>query len=155
MTLDTHAPSGTPNPKCLKQIMNMRNLNNWTIKESFKCTSKYVKNFINEFNNLNLEDTKLILIGDHLLMQDITNDKRFIYNKFFIEDEFTFKRDYMNFFDIYPSILELMKFNINNKYGKVGLGYSIFKKNEEYEILNFPFNGTSKLYDTFWQVKTK
>ncbi len=155
MTLDSHTPAGTPNPECLKNQIDKKNLHNWTIKETIKCTSIYVSDFINKFNKLGLENTKLIIIGDHLLMQDIGLNKRYIYNKFFINDNFFFKRDHLNFFDFYPSFLEVMKFRINNKKGKVALGYSVFKENDEYELINFSLKGSSKLYDSFWQIKTK
>ena len=109
MTLDSHTPVGTPNPECLKNQINLKNINNWSIKESIKCTSIYVSNFIEKFNKLNLQNTRLIIIGDHLLMQDISLKNRYIYNKFFIDNKISFKRDYINFFDLYPSFLEVMK----------------------------------------------
>ena len=88
-------------------------------------------------------------------MQDIGKDERYIYNKFFINKNLSFKREYLNFFDLYPSILEIMKFRINNKKGKVALGYSVFKQNDDYELINFTLKGSSKLYDSFWQIQTK
>ena len=154
MTLDSHSPAGTPNPVCLKNIMKQRNLNNFTIKESFKCTSSYVREFIEEFNKLNLDNTKLIIIGDHLLMKDLKLKERYIYNKFFIDNELDIKRDYINFFDLYPSILEVMKFKINNDKGKVALGFSVFTENDKYQKIQTSMRGNSKLYDTFWQIKT-
>ena len=155
MTLDSHAPAGTPNPECLEKIMNKRDLRNYTIKESFKCTSLYVRKFIEDFNKLNLDNTKLIIIGDHLLMKNINSEKIFIYNKFFIDDELEIKRDYINFFDFYPSILEVMKFKINNKQGKVALGFSVFANNDQYNLIDFTLKGSSKLYDTFWKTDVK
>lgn len=155
MTLDTHSPNGTPNPECLKNVLELKNLNNYTFKDSFKCTSLYVSNFVNEFNKLNLKDTKLIIIGDHLFMKDLEVKERYIFNKFFIGNDLIFKRDYMNFFDFYPSILEVMNFKIYNENGKVALGYSIFKENLNYEPINFTLKGSSNLYDTFWKLDKK
>ena len=154
MTLDSHSPAGTPNPECLKTIMKKRNLNNFTIKESFKCTSAYVREFIEEFRNLNLDNTKLVIIGDHLLMKDLKFKEKYFYNKFFINNELDIKRDYINFFDLYPSILEVMKFRINNDKGKVALGFSVFTDYDKYQKIQTPLKGSSKLYDTFWQIKT-
>ena len=48
-----------------------------------------------------------------------------------------------------------MKFRINNKKGNVALGYSVFKQNDDYELINFTLKGSSKLYDSFWQIQTK
>ena len=159
MTLDTHSPAGTPNQECLKKISDQRNLNRYTFKESFKCTSRYVSEFVKEFNNLNFENTQLIILGDHLLMKnlgDIVNiNERYIFNKFFIDGALEIKRDHINFFDFYPSILEIMNFKIKNKKGKVALGYSIFKKNDDYKVISSHMRGRSKLYDTFWQISTK
>jgi len=126
-----------------------------TFKDTFKCTSLYVSNFVNEFNKLNLKDTKLIIIGDHLFMKDLEVKERYIYNKFFIGNDLIFKRDHINFFDFYPSILEVMNFKINNEKGKVALGYSIFKENLNYEPINFTLKGSSNLYDTFWKLDEK
>ena len=155
MTLDTHSPVGYPNRECLKKIIDESNLNNYTISESIKCTSIYVSNFINEFNRLNLKNTKLIVIGDHLLMKTINSNQRYIYNNFFVDSKLTIERDYMNYYDLYPSILEAMNFKINNEFGKVALGFSIFKKNQKYNKINFRMNGSSVLYDKFWGIYDK
>ena len=117
-----------------------------------KCTSLYVSKFIKEFNQLKLKNTKLVIIGDHLLMSNIKSKKRYIYNKFFIDNNLKIERDDMNYYDLYPSLLEAMNFKINNDLGKVGLGYSIFKKNHKYEKINFYMYGYSKLYDKFWGI---
>lgn len=87
---------------------------------------------------------------------DIVNiNERYIFNKFFIDGALEIKRDHINFFDFYPSILEIMNFKIKNKKGKVALGYSIFKKNDDYKVISSHMRGRSKLYDTFWQISTK
>ena len=80
---------------------------------------------------------------------------RYIYNKFLIDDKFEIKRDYINYYDFYPSILEVMNFNINNPDGKVALGYSIFSNTDQYNLINFNLKGTSKLYDDFWNLYTQ
>ena len=150
MTLDTHSPAGYPNRECLKNILDKRNFNNYTISESVKCTSIYVSKFINEFNKLELKNTKLVILGDHLFMGNVKSKHRYIYNKFFIDDKLKIERDDMNFYDLYPSLLEAMNFKINNDLGKVGLGYSIFRKNHEYKKIYSMIGGASKLYDKFW-----
>ena len=157
MTLDTHAPEGTPNQECLQNLMNKNDLKDFKITESFKCTSAYVRDFIDAFKELNLENTNLIIIGDHLLMKTLKkkHKDRYIYNKFLIDDKFEIKRDYINYYDFYPSILEVMNFNINNPDGKVALGYSIFSNTDQYNLINFNLKGTSKLYDDFWNLYTQ
>ena len=150
MTLDTHSPAGYPNRECLKNFLNKRNFNNYKISDSVKCTSIYISKFINEFNKLELKNTKLVIVGDHLLMGKIEVEDRYIYNKFFIDDKLKIERDDMNYYDLYPSLLEAMNFKINNDLGKVALGYSIFRKNQEYKKIYSMINGSSKLYDKFW-----
>lgn len=150
MTLDTHAPAGYPNVECLKKTIKDRNLNNFTISDSVKCTSKYLNEFINNLNKLDLENTFLVIVGDHLLMQDLNSNDRYIYNNFFVKDELKIMRDYMNHYDLFPSLLEAMNFRIHNRHGKVGLGYSIFVDNPDYKKISFLMKGSSKLYDKFW-----
>ena len=38
--------------------------------------------------------------------------------------------------------------------GKVALGFSVFTDYDEYQKIQTPLKGSSKLYDTFWQLKT-
>ncbi len=150
MTLDSHAPEGYPNQECLKKTMKYRNLNNYTINDSIKCSSLYLSAFIENFKKLNMKNTKLVIIGDHLLMKNLATKERFIFNQFYIDENLKIKRDHMNFYDLFPTFLEIVNFKINNKLGKVGLGYSIFRKNLNYEIIDFSMNGSSALYDSFW-----
>tara|TARA_B100001175_G_scaffold244493_2_gene211044 strand:+ start:51 stop:1598 length:1548 start_codon:yes stop_codon:yes gene_type:complete len=152
MTLDTHAPVGYPNKNCLKKILNKADLFNYEISDSVKCTVNYINNFINEFNKLNLKNTRLIIVGDHLFMGDLKVKNRYIYNKFFFEKNLKIRRNSMNFYDLYPTFLEAMDFKINNEYGKVGLGYSIFSRNKNYQKIDFKMKGNSKLYDQFWGI---
>ena len=150
MTLDSHAPDGYPNRECLEERLDLRNINNYTINDSVKCSSIYLSSFIESFKKLNLKNTKLIVLGDHLLMKNLNKKERYIFNQFYIGDNLKFERDYMNFYDLFPSFLEIINFKINNNFGKVGLGYSIFKKNLNYEIIDFTMDGTSVIYDNFW-----
>ena len=83
-------------------------------------------------------------------MQDLNSNDRYIYNNFFVKDELKIMRDYMNHYDLFPSLLEAMNFRIHNRHGKVGLGYSIFVDNPDYKKISFLMKGSSKLYDKFW-----
>ncbi len=150
MTLDSHAPDGYPNRECLKERLDLINVNNYTIKDTVKCSSIYLSSFIEDFKKLNLKNTKLIVLGDHLLMKNLKKKDRYIFNQFYIDDNMQFERDYMNFYDLFPTFLEVINFKINNNFGKVGLGYSIFKNNPNYEIIDFTMNGSSVIYDSFW-----
>ena len=85
-------------------------------------------------------------------MGDLKVKNRYIYNKFFFEKNLKIRRNSMNFYDLYPTFLEAMDFKINNEYGKVGLGYSIFSRNKNYQKIYFKMKGNSKLYDQFWGI---
>ena len=82
MTLDTHSPAGYPNKKCLKEILDKSDLFDYEISDSVVCTVNYIHKFINEFNKLDLKNTRLIIIGDHLFMGNLKVKNRYIYNKY-------------------------------------------------------------------------
>ena len=156
-TLDTHAPEGYLNPKC------ETNNKDFNIKDVVKCTVKELELFIYEFKKLNLKNTNLVILGDHLFMDGtdgfknneyFNTNERYVYNKFISTDEIFFNRDYMNFFDLYPSLVEFAGYEI--KEGKLGLGFSIFNNFNEKEyifsdgdFLN-KLEGNSDLYNSFW-----
>lgn len=159
-TLDTHAPSGYFNPKCNIKIKT------YDIKDVVVCTTLAIEKFIKEFKNLNLQNTNLVVLGDHLFMNGadgFNNDEyfntseRYVFNKFISVDKFTFNRDYMNFFDLFPSLIEFTGQKIKD--GRLGLGLSVFNDlNKEKNIFSendflIKLEGDSKLYNELWIKK--
>ncbi|MDB4184046.1 LTA synthase family protein, partial [Alphaproteobacteria bacterium] len=158
-TLDTHAPEGYLNPKCVTELSKDQE-----ITLAVKCTVLALKNFIKDFNALKLKNTNLVVLGDHLFMagsdgfnneEYFKSKERYIYNKFISNENKSFNRDYMNFFDLYPSLLEYSGFKIEN--GRLGLGSSIFSEFKQdlylFEDQNFlkKLSGESKFYNKLWQ----
>ena len=151
-TLDLHSPYGYPNPECLKEIFIKENKNTFDYKDSIKCSSKYISEFIDEFKKMKLENTSLVIMGDHLFMGDIgvPNNERFIYNGFITEEDLVFERELINVFDFFPTLINLTGLKIENKNAQAGIGFSIFNKKLNYKKLDFQFNNNSNLYKKFW-----
>ena len=151
-TLDLHSPHGYPNPECLKEIFIKENKNTFDYKDSIKCSSKYISEFIDEFKKMKLENTSLVIMGDHLFMGDIgvPNNERFIYNGFITEEDLVFERELINVFDFFPTLINLTGLKIENKNAQAGIGFSIFNKKLNYKKLDFQFNNNSNLYKKFW-----
>ena len=55
----------------MKEILSKENKNTFDYKDSVKCSSKYLSEFIDEFKKLKLKNTSLVIMGDHLFMGDI------------------------------------------------------------------------------------
>ncbi|AFS47179.1 arylsulfatase [alpha proteobacterium HIMB5] len=153
-TLDLHSPKGYPNPKCLKNYHNLKKDEIYNINHSIKCSSIYISKFLQKYKRLNLKNTNLVIIGDHLFMGDFAKkSERNIYNGFFLDQNLDFKREEINVFDFFPTFLNLAGFNILNENSKAGLGFSIFGISKEYKKIDFIFNSNSKLFDNFWYEK--
>ena len=151
-TLDLHSPKGYPNPECLKEILSKENKNTFDYKDSVKCSSKYLSEFIDEFKKLKLKNTSLVIMGDHLFMGDIgvPKNKRHIYNSFLTEENLVFQRELINVFDFFPTLINLTGLKIKNKASQAGIGFSIFQENLDYKKLNFQLKNNSNLYKNFW-----
>ena len=161
-TLDTHAVDGYPSLSCLKKIVDKKDLNNYKYQDTVKCTADALAKFISRFYSKNLhKNFNLILIGDHLSMQNYTKEKiketeRSIFNQFYLIDKQKILKSKIIFFDLYPSLLEILGFDIEDNLNRVALGYSIFDKN-----INPLFDRNtgyksfkkSKKYLSFWGIK--
>lgn len=156
LTTDTHAPYGYLDPTCKTNENNDKNLN-----ETIKCTAKNISYFIKFLKKEFPTNLDIIIIGDHLfpgnneLNASLKNQKRNIYNMFISKKDFDLKRNNINHYDLYPTILDFMGFNFAGN--KLGLGYSGFKKfnNNEYEDyiikLNENIQNKSKIYKNFYK----
>ena len=102
-----------------------------------------------------------MILGDHLfhstqeLNDKFKNKKRDIFNMFISKNYYELKRDYINHYDLYPTILDFMSFQYPGN--RLGLGYSGLKNvdNDEYEKykinLNENIQNKSKVYKTFYK----
>jgi phosphoglycerol transferase len=130
LTSDTHGPLGEFQNDC-KYKYPIRSL-----EESVICFDKRLSLFLKKLTTNQIEDTVIIVLSDHLLLngmrhyQDyIQNNNRFLTNLFLIDkiykDKFQTKRQTFNHYDVFPSTLNLI--NVYDK-KRLGLGISIFDK---------------------------
>ncbi len=132
LTLDTHGPD-FPDRFCKK---------NSTIKDVIRCSTNQIADFIQYIKDKDyLDNTNIVVIGDHLgIMASeriIKLKDRTIYNSWISKDEFPKNRNQIVAFDIAPSIIEFIGFDIEGD--RYGLGYSAFfnkPKNFDENIIN-------------------
>jgi phosphoglycerol transferase len=112
-----------------------------------------------------LEDTDIIIMGDHLFMasdeqiRDYFAKERRIYFKMISAESRKPARDTMTHFDVAPTILDLLGMRINPD-EHFGLGISLFSgiSPTEYErhlkqIMSDEILSPSVVYDSFWSSK--
>ena len=153
LTTDTHSPYGYLDPKCKKSDKNLN--------DTFRCTSKNINSFINFLKEEYPNNLDIVILGDHLfpgnkeLDDKFKNQKRNIYNMFISKNDFDLKRNYINHYDLYPTILDFMGFQFSAN--RLGLGYSGLKSfdNNEYENyiikLNENIQNKSETYKNFYK----
>ncbi len=160
LTTDTHAPYGYLDPKCSKD---KKNLNNKVVNLSntVLCTSRNINEFITFLKKEFPNNLDIVILGDHLFHSTqefndkFKNKKRNIFNMFISKSDYELKRDYINHYDLYPTLLDFMSFQYPGN--RLGLGYSGLKNvdNNEYENYKINFNeniqNRSKIYKTFYK----
>jgi len=153
LTTDTHAPFGYLDPKCESSGKNLNDV--------IKCTSKNISLFINFLNDEFPDNLDIVILGDHLfpgnkeLDDKFKNKKRNIFNMFISKNDFELKRNHINHYDFYPTILNFIGFEFSHN--RLGLGYSglkNFDNNEYYDYiieLNENIQNKSKAYKSFYK----
>jgi len=155
LTVDTHRPEGHLSPTCeRKGAENLPGI--------VSCTSDLLADFVAHMKERGyLEDTAVVITGDHLTMpnsvQDIIDQQedRTIYNRFYSPIPVEKNRDELMHFSIFPTILDMLGFH----YSSTGLGlgisgvrplhdgvFSIYDVADLDEKLRRP----SELYEIFW-----
>jgi phosphoglycerol transferase len=155
LTLDTHGPDGLYSPDCRK-----RGANNYNGIVS--CTSDQLAEFISFMSQQGyLEDTNVIIIGDHLSMKTPISDrlpesqKRSIFNKFVSDDKPIFNRNEIVHFDLFPTILEFIGFDVEGD--RLGFGFSALNDlssdfpSDRIEKLRENILNRSDIYLGFWR----
>lgn len=128
-TIDTHPPSGFSEEKFKKYN---------DIRDAYLSLDDQIYRFVQDIRVMDDENTSIIIIGDHLSMQnDIAdkylapnNDKRTIYNCFINSVQSQFQPQKSRLFgsvDMAPTILEAIGCELPN--GRFGLGVSLFSNN--------------------------
>ena len=153
LTTDTHAPFGYLDSKCLKTGKNLN--------DSIKCTSENISLFINFLKKEFPDNLDIVIMGDHLFPGNKELDvklkkyPRNIFNMFISKNNFELKRNNVNHYDFYPTILNFMGFEFKDN--RLGLGYSGLKSfdNNEYDDyiikLNENIQNKSEIYKNFYK----
>jgi phosphoglycerol transferase len=158
-TIDTHGPFGY-----LSQYCRQKGIKDF--KGIVECTAGQVADFVSFIKTSGyLEDTNVVVLGDHLAMWNPLHDKidsvkeRFIYNKFISKQPISKNREAILHFDMLPTILEFAGFEVGkgHKGGRLGLGYSGIAKGIElpsataFEEMNEDLLNQSDAYLDLWR----
>jgi phosphoglycerol transferase len=156
LTVDTHHPLGFTNETCKKKYPNTN------FEEIVQCASDLVADFVN-YSLANYPNTDLVILGDHLAMQNPVYDKlelskhRTIFNKFIFKKNLHKNRETLHHYSMLPTILYGMGFEFSNgrlALGQTGLslmGAPISLDDVEMNVENsFAIN---KLYKNAWDAK--
>ena len=129
---DTHHPYGF-SPECILGDISSESLQ---AHEAYKCSGTIIKKFFDDLDSLGiLENTVVVIMGDHLAFRDIfeslnKRDKRNVYFK--INSNKKLKRSKMNHFDLAPTILDALDMlPENNK--QFGFGVSLFQDENKFD----------------------
>jgi phosphoglycerol transferase len=157
-TIDTHGPDGHFSKYCREKGAKV-------FEDIISCTANQVADFVNFMQKKNyLKDTQVVIIGDHLAMENPVYGKlhkakpRLIYNKFIGSLQPEKNREDILPFDMLPSILEFIGFREDG--GKLGLGVTGFSK---LNLTNMIMNDSemfenllnrSKQYLDLWRPKS-
>lgn len=128
-TIDTHGPDGHYSPYCKKNKVN-------SFEKIVECTANQVAQLVQYIKQTGMiNDTQIVISGDHLAMWNPVydtlekNPARRVYNQFISKQKFTKNRDQVLHFDMYPSILAFIGFDI--EHNKLGLGFNAFSNTAE------------------------
>ena len=126
LTVDTHEPEGHLSASCAKDGFS-------GFDGVVSCTASEVADFVRYAkDNGYLEDTNIVILGDHLSRQNPLSEQltqlpqRTIFNAFISQDTPVPNRKQILHFDLMPTILEFTGFSVPG--GRMGLGYSAFNQ---------------------------
>lgn len=156
-TIDTHGPDGHLSKYCKSKGV-----------ESFEsivaCTSDQVSEFVSFMRkNDFLKNTNVVIIGDHLAMENPVFAKlhqvkqRLIFNKFISDHPVSGNREEVLPFDMLPTVLDFIGFKVEG--GKLGLGVTGFSKENlsvqmlNYEDMNSNLLNKSDKYLELWRPR--
>lgn len=160
LTLDTHHPKGNLNSSCAKKGYS-------EFKDIVLCSNEQVADFV-KFIHENgwSENISIVIMGDHLAMKNPvykelqSSPERTIFNLFYGHDiNFTKSRDAVTHFDMYPTLLEFIGFNVSG--GKLGLGYSAIATSHDsiipppegyYASMRTSLLNRSETYNQLWKA---
>jgi phosphoglycerol transferase len=141
-------------PYCKKNKVN-------NFEKIVECTANQVAQLVQYIKQSGMiNDTQIVISGDHLAMWNPVydtlekNPARRVYNQFISKQKFTKNRDQVLHFDMYPSILAFIGFDI--QHNKLGLGFNAFSNSAElppanqYEEMDKDLLNQSEKYLQLW-----
>lgn len=123
MTYDNHAPRGFPSERCVEQY-------GIQITGVIRCNSDLLAHFITKIKEYGvLENTVLIIMGDHLFMGNFPSlsNKRHVFSKIYTPTGAKLKSKNLTPFDLPLTTLDAMGFEVN--VDSLGLGASGYNAN--------------------------
>jgi len=157
LTVDTHRPEGHLSATCARKGAA-------DLPGIVACTSDLLADFVGHMErNGYLEDTVVVITGDHLSMPNAVQEtmdlepQRTIYNKFWSPREAKPNRSELYHFSILPTVLELMGFEFPGKEMALGVSGVGTKDAGKYSIYDVPdldnqLRRPSELYNVFWDI---
>ena len=126
LTVDTHEPEGHLSARCTERGYA-------SFEGVVSCTAQEVADFVRfAQDNGYLEDTNIVILGDHLSRKNPLTDQltkqpeRTIFNTFISQQTPQPNRAQLLHFDLMPTILEFAGYEVPG--GRLGLGYSGFNQ---------------------------
>jgi phosphoglycerol transferase len=156
LTTDNHSPHGMASPRCSVSERQT------SFVGAVQCSSRYVSRFVERvLKNKKLENTDIVIMGDHLFMaipeqEPKFSDNRTLFFKYINSRKTATARSDMTHFDVAATILDSLGF-LQDSTQKFGLGYSVFVPIDDYlatqtKNLSLEIISPSKTYDALWEV---
>ena len=153
---DNHAANGILSPRCRNKGLGEQ------LYEVIYCTNETLAKFINALDNARiLDDTVLVILGDHLFMGDFDKNldgfERSIYFNYLAHDKFNSKKSgKISHFDVYPTLLSLVAgYNLPTLH--LGINLSTPDSNEKQRMHDYVFgpeyNPNAPFFKKFWDVE--
>lgn len=155
LTVDTHRPEGHISPTCAKKGAE-------DLVDVVACTSDMLADFVRYMDRRGyLEDTAVVITGDHLTMPNVVQDvidqepHRTIYNRFWSPSPAEPNRDKFYHFSMLPTVLDIVGFEYPGNEMALGVsGVGVLEPGDlafyRVENLDDQLRRPSPLYAEFW-----
>lgn len=156
LTLDTHNPRGFLSPGCRQRGVR-------SFEDIVACASHDLADFVQFIQRSGyLADTNVVIVGDHLAVSNPVYDalrkieNRRMFNRFISQEEPRKNTEDILPFDLFPSILEFVGFEVPG--ARLGLGYSGFgsassaRPDGMLDDIALPSLSGSASYGRLWQA---
>jgi phosphoglycerol transferase len=159
LTVSTHPGEGFLTKRC-------KATGGLSFQDIVSCSSVEVASFVKYLDTKGyLENTNVVILGDHLAMTNPVSDllaqpnTRSIFNRWISKEIIKKNRETILHFDIAPSILDFI--GIESESGRYGLGYSTFSEKKERPPVGWVADiernvmNRSSFYSELWKPNTR